>query len=147
MNRLRVLVLGPDCNPEQVSIHVCFFYAAALAQLHDVTLAVRAPSEEPVRRAQAPFCTIEVVLCPGLIGSLPGVCGRVFKYNYRTQVLTAFIYPFSVAFEWDAWRRLRPRIFAGDFDVVLRVCRCPGLSESFRFLPADGTYTFRDWAA
>ena len=40
MSRLRILVLGPDCNPEGVSIpFVTYSHAAALAELHDVTLA------------------------------------------------------------------------------------------------------------
>ena len=39
MSRLRILVLEPDCTPERVSIAlVTFSHAAALAQLHDVTL-------------------------------------------------------------------------------------------------------------
>ena len=47
MNRLRILVLGPDCNPEGISIpYVTYSHAAALAQLHDVTLVVRATVEE-----------------------------------------------------------------------------------------------------
>ncbi len=42
MGRLRVLVLGPDCNPDEVSIpFVTYSHAAALAQLHDVTLVAR----------------------------------------------------------------------------------------------------------
>ena len=44
MSRLRILVLGPDCDPERVSIpFVTYSHAAALAELHDVTLAARAP--------------------------------------------------------------------------------------------------------
>jgi hypothetical protein len=43
MSRLRILVLGPDCDPEMVSIpFVSYCHAAALAQLHDVTLVVGA---------------------------------------------------------------------------------------------------------
>ena len=34
---------------------------------------------------------------------------------------TAFGYPFAMAFEWQAWRQLRRRIAAREFDVVLRV--------------------------
>jgi hypothetical protein len=50
------LVLGQDSNPEQVGIPlVTYSNAAALAQLHDVTLAVRLPVEDAVRRAKAPF--------------------------------------------------------------------------------------------
>jgi hypothetical protein len=52
MSRLRTLVLGPDCHPEQVSIpYVTYSHAAALAQLHDVTLVVRSTVEDDVRRA------------------------------------------------------------------------------------------------
>lgn len=37
MSRLRILLLGPDCDPEQVSIRfVSYCHAAALPQLHDV---------------------------------------------------------------------------------------------------------------
>ena len=56
MNPLRILVLAPDCNPEGISMpFVTYSHAAALAQLHDVTLVIRSPSEAPVRRANAPF--------------------------------------------------------------------------------------------
>jgi glycosyltransferase involved in cell wall biosynthesis len=100
---------------------VAYSNAAALARLHDVTLVVRSPSEDSVRRAKAPFRTIEVVRMPLLERIYAWSLRRIFKYNYDTQVLTAFGYPFSLAFEWRAWRQLRRRIFAGEFDVVLRV--------------------------
>ncbi len=122
MSRLRILVLGPDCNPEQVSMpFVTYSHAAALAQLHDVMLVVRSPVEDAVRRAMAPFRTIEVVRMPLLERIYAWSLRRIFRYNYNNQALTAFCYPFFLAFEWRAWRQLRHRIFAGEFDVVLRV--------------------------
>jgi glycosyltransferase involved in cell wall biosynthesis len=122
VSRLRVLVLGPDCNPEQVSMpYVTFSHAVALAQLHDVTLAVRAPSEVPVRRAKAPFCTIEVIRMPWLDRLYAWSLRRIFKYNFNNQALTASLYPLYLAFEWRAWRQLRHRILAGEFDAVLRI--------------------------
>ena len=67
MSRLRILLLAPDCNPEQVSMpYVTYSHAAALAQLHDVTLVVGSPIEAPVRRAKAPFHSIEVIRMPML---------------------------------------------------------------------------------
>src|SRR5436309_2067965 len=37
MNRLRILLLVPDCNPEGVSMpYVTYSHAAALAQAHDI---------------------------------------------------------------------------------------------------------------
>src|SRR3989442_280273 len=135
MSRLRILLLAPDCNPEQVSIpYVTYSHAAALAQLHDVALVIGSPSEDPVRRAKAPFRTIEVVRMPLLERIYAWSLRRIFKYNYDTQVLTAFGYPFSVAFEWYAWRQLRRRIFAREFDVVLRIMpMTPVLPSPFAF--------------
>ena len=53
MSRLRILLLGPDCNPERVSIpFVTYSHAAALAQLHDVTMVVRSRVEDAMRRAE-----------------------------------------------------------------------------------------------
>ena len=61
MSRLRILVLAPDSNPEKVSIpYVTYSHAAALAQLHDVSLVVGSSVEDPVRRAKAPFRSVEV---------------------------------------------------------------------------------------
>ena len=52
MKRLRVLLLGPDCHPAQQSIpFVTYSHAAALAQLHDVTL-VAAPHVDGFRKVR-----------------------------------------------------------------------------------------------
>ena len=122
MNRLRILLLAPDCDPERVSMpYVTYCHAAALAQLHDVTLVVRPPSEDPVRRANAPFRKVEVVRLPWLDRIYAWSLRWIFRYNFNNQALTASIYPLYLAFEWRAWRQLRHRIFAGEFDVVLRI--------------------------
>jgi len=144
MSRLRILLLAPDCNPETVSIpFVTYSHAAALAKLHEVSLVIGSPVEEPVRRAKAPFHTIEVVRMPLLERIYAWSLRRIFKFNYDTQVLTAFGYPFSLAFEWRAWRQLRRRIFAGEFDVVLRVLpMTPSLPSPFAFFLRKGPIPF-----
>jgi len=144
MKRLRILVLGPYCDPEAVSMpYVTYSHAAALAQLHDVALAVESRHEENVRRAKAPFRTIEVVRMRLLEHIYAWSLRRIFKYNFDTQVLTAFTYPFAVAFEWFAWRQLRHRIFAGEFDVVLRVLpMTPVLPSPFAFFLRKGPIPF-----
>ena len=144
MSRLRILLLAPGSNPDAISMpYVTYSHAAALAQLHDVALVIGSPSEDPVRRAKAPFRTIEVVRMPLLDRLYAWSLRRIFKYNYDTQVLTAFGYPFSVAFEWYAWRQLRRRIFAGEFDVVLRVMpMTPVLPSPFAFFLRKGPIPF-----
>jgi glycosyltransferase involved in cell wall biosynthesis len=123
--------------------YVTYSHAAALAQLHDVALVIGSPTEDPVRRAKAPFRTIEVVRMPLLERIYAWSVRRIFKSNYDTQVLTAFGYPFSLAFEWHAWRQLRRRIFAGEFDVVLRVMpMTPVLPSPFAFFLRKGPIPF-----
>jgi glycosyltransferase involved in cell wall biosynthesis len=68
---------------------------------------------------------------------------KIFKYNYDTQVLTAFSYPFSLAFEWYAWRQLRHRIFAGNFDLILRLLpMSPVLPSPFAYFLRKGPIPF-----
>jgi glycosyltransferase involved in cell wall biosynthesis len=123
--------------------YVTYSHAAALAELHDVALVVGPSSEAPVRRANAPFRSIEVVAMPLLERIHAWSLRRIFKHNYDTQVLTAFGYPFSLAFEWYAWRQLRRRIFAGDFDVVLRIMpMTPVLPSPFAFFLRRGPIPF-----
>jgi glycosyltransferase involved in cell wall biosynthesis len=144
MSRLRILVLAPESNPEQVSIpFVTYCHAAALAKLHDVSFVIGSPVEDSVRRANTPFRTIEVVRMPLLERIHAWSLRRIFKYNYDTQWLTAFGYPFSLDFEWYAWRQLRHRIFAGEFDVVLRLMpMTPTLPSPFAFFLRKGPIPF-----
>jgi glycosyltransferase involved in cell wall biosynthesis len=144
MSRLRILLLGSDCNPEEVSIpYVTYSHAAALAELHDVTLLARETVEGALRRAKASFRSIEIVRTPRLDRIFAWCFRNIFRSNYDSQLLTAFRYPLSVAFEWQAWRQLRQRIFKGDFDVVLRlVPMTPSMPSPFAFFLRKGPIPF-----
>ena len=122
MSRLRILLLAPDCNPDSIcGPLISYSQAEALAQLHDVTLVVRSPVEDAVRRRQGPFHAIEVVRLAWLENVYAWTLLKIFKNDYRSQALTALGYPFAVAFEWGVWRHMRNRIIAGEFDVALRL--------------------------
>jgi glycosyltransferase involved in cell wall biosynthesis len=144
MKRLRILLLGPDCNPEEVSIpFVTYSHAAALAQLHDVTLVARSCVEDALRRAKAPFRAVEVVRMPLLDRIFDWCFRRIFKSNYATQKVTVFRYPFALAFEWRAWQQLRRRISAGEFDLVLRLVPMASVLPSpFAFFLRKGPVPF-----
>jgi glycosyltransferase involved in cell wall biosynthesis len=144
MSRLRILVLAPDSNPEKLSIaYVTYSHAAALAELHDISLVVRSSNEDPVRRAKAPFHSIEVVRMPWLERIYAWSFRRIFRSNFASQAVTAFGYPFALAFEWRAWRQLRRRIFAGEFDVVLRLVPMTAVLPSpFAFFLRNGPIPF-----
>lgn len=143
-SRARILVLGPSCDPEAISIsYVTYSHAAALAKLHDVTLAVGAPVEKRVRNASAEFRDIEVVRMPLLERIYSWSLRRIFRHNFTSQALTAFGYPFSLAFEWNAWRQLRRRILTGEFDIVLRLLPMSAVIPSpFAFFLRKGPIPF-----
>jgi glycosyltransferase involved in cell wall biosynthesis len=144
MSRLRLLLLAPFCDPDATSMPlVAYAHAAALAELHDVTLVIGAPVERNVRRAQGPFRAFEVIRMPRLERVYDWVLRRIFKYNFSSQALTAFGYPFFVAFEWSAWRQLRPRLRSGEFDIVLRLLPMTAVLPSvFAFFLGKGPVPF-----
>src|SRR5207237_8799312 len=101
MSRLRILSLAPGCSPEEVSMpYVTYSHAAALAQLHDVTLVLGSPTEEAVRRAKAPFHRIEVVRMPSTERIYAWSFRRIFTGNYDSQAVTAVAYLRSSASLW-----------------------------------------------
>jgi glycosyltransferase involved in cell wall biosynthesis len=141
LSRLRILVLAPDANPESISVNlVCYRHAEALAQLHEVTLVGRSCYEEALRRKQSPFHAIEAISMPWLDRGFAWMVRRIFKNNFHSRALTAFSYPFSIAFEWYAWRRMRTRIIAGEFDIALR------LSPIVSVLPSAFPFFVRNWS-
>src|SRR5215218_8644820 len=100
MNRLRILVLAPDANPEGTcGPLLSFSQAEALAELHDVTLVIRSPGEENVRRRQGLLHAIEVVRLPRLEALYAWSIRRIFRNQFTSRGLTALLYPLSVAFE------------------------------------------------
>jgi glycosyltransferase involved in cell wall biosynthesis len=142
--RLRILLLAPGCNPEGITIPLeGYSQAEALARLHDVTLVTRPSSEDALHRAKAPFRAVEVIRMAWLEHIEAWALRRVFKFDYRSQVLTAFGVPFSLAFEWYTWRRMRSRIMAGEFDVVLRLLPLSTVCPSpFAFFLRKGPIPF-----
>jgi glycosyltransferase involved in cell wall biosynthesis len=144
MSGLRILLLAPDANPEGTcGPLLSFSQAEALAQLHDVTLVIRASGEGNVRRRQGPLSSIEVIRLPRLEGIYAWSIRWIFRNQFTSRGLTAFLYPFSVAFEWQAWRQTRARIRAGEYDVVLRLLPVPAVLPSpFAFFLRNGPIPF-----
>jgi len=119
---LRILLLAPGSDPNGITGPLIgYSHSEALARLHAVTVVIHRQNEEAVRCAQPPFHAIEVVSLPWLDRIYAWCFRRIFRNNYRSQVLTAFNYLFCLAFERRAWRQTRSRIRAGEYDVVLRL--------------------------
>jgi glycosyltransferase involved in cell wall biosynthesis len=144
MSRLRILVLAPDADPEGTCGPLLgFSQAEALARFHDVTLVVRSSREENVRRRQGPLHSVEVIRQPSLDRIYAWSFRWIFKNDFTGRALTAFNYPFSVAFEWQAWRQVRDRIRAGEYDVVLRLLPVSAVLPSpFAFFLRNGPVPF-----
>ena len=144
MSKLRILVLVPEGNPDSFSSAlVGYSHSEALARLHVVTLAIRVCNEEAVRRKQAHFHAIEAISLPWLDRIDAWIFRWILKNDYAAQARTAFQYPFSLAFEWYVWRRMRAQIMAGDFDVVLRLTPITSVLPSlFAYLLRRGPIPF-----
>jgi glycosyltransferase involved in cell wall biosynthesis len=144
MSRLRILVLAPDADPEGTcGPLLSFSQSEALARLHDVTLVIRSSREKSVRRRQGPLHSIEIIRLPRLEGIYAWSIRWLFRNQFTSRALTAFGYPFAVAFEWQAWRQIRARIRSGEYDVVLRLLPVPAVLPSpFAFFLRNGPVPF-----
>jgi len=144
MSRLRILLLAPDASPESIcGPLIGYSQAIALARLHDVTIAVRSSREEALRRRQGSLHSVEVIRLPRLERIYAWCLRWIFKNNYNSHYLQAFEYPFSIAFEWQAWRQMRARIMASEFDIVLRLLPVVTVMPSpFAFFLRSGPVPF-----
>jgi glycosyltransferase involved in cell wall biosynthesis len=144
MSRLSIVVLAQGANPDSIcGPLIAYSQAQALARLHDVTLVIGASNEEVVRRKQGALHSVEVIKLPLIDRAFAWSVKRVFKNNYNNQLLQAFIRPFSLLFEWQAWRQMRARIKDGEFDVVLRLLPISMINVSpFAFFLRNGPIPF-----
>jgi glycosyltransferase involved in cell wall biosynthesis len=141
---LRILLLAPGSNPDGITGPLIgYSHGEALARLHAVTLVIRRDNEAAVRSKQSPFRAIEVISLPRLDRVYAWCFRWIFRNNYRSQVLTAFNYVFCLAFEWRAWRQMRNRIRAREFDVVVRLLPISSVLPSpFAFFLRRGPIPF-----
>jgi glycosyltransferase involved in cell wall biosynthesis len=122
VKRLKILALAPDANPESISTSlVCYKHAEALSRLHSVTLVTRLSNEDALRRAKAPFNSIETISNGWLDRWVAWVLRAIFKNDRHSRALTPFFYPMSIAYERRAWKQMKARIKGGEFDVILRL--------------------------
>jgi glycosyltransferase involved in cell wall biosynthesis len=144
MNRLRIILLAHAANPDSFSSPlVGYSHSEALARLHSVTLLVGSSSEKAIGQRSHPFHRVEVIRLPWLDRINSWCFQWVFKGRYTSQALTAFSIPFYLAFEWRAWRLLRGRIKAGEFDAVVRLMPITAVVPSlFPFLLRRGPIPF-----
>lgn len=122
MKRLRILVLAQQANPDWISVPlVGYQHAAALAEIHDVTLVTHFANIDAIQKRKAPYKDVSSISL-GFWETFYAWCFlHIFKGNHGSQILTAFRIPFYWGFEWLAWKRYKARLKAGDFDLVLRV--------------------------
>jgi glycosyltransferase involved in cell wall biosynthesis len=96
-----------------------------------------------MRRHQGAVHSLEVIRLAWLERMYAWIIHWVFRDSYYNYVLQAFFYPFSVMLEWQAWRQTRSRIWAGEFDIVLRLLPAATYASSpFAFFLRNGPVPF-----
>jgi glycosyltransferase involved in cell wall biosynthesis len=122
-NKLRVLVLADDCNPEWPSLPVVGYKAArAIADYADVTVATHVRNRPNLERSGFGRAQVEYIdneyIAKGMYKLNTWLRGGN-QVGWTTHI--ALNYPSYLAFEWEVWRRFRPALEAGQFDVVHRL--------------------------
>lgn len=122
MNALRLLLIAESNNPEWTSVPlVSHNHASALAKLHHVTLVTHQINQPAIERHPVGYREVLFLKFPLIDRVLDWMFDHVFKGDFGSQALTLVRIPFYIAFERRAWRTLKTRLAAREFDVVMRL--------------------------
>jgi glycosyltransferase involved in cell wall biosynthesis len=120
--RLRVVALAQLCNPEWVSGPlVGWNHALALTRHADVHLVTHSMNREGIERSSWPKDRVTFIELGRYEQVRDFITKRVFKVDHTTQMYTAVSIPFHWKYEGLIWQTLKPRLQAGEFDIVHRI--------------------------
>lgn len=119
---MKVLILAEQCNPEWPSLPIVGYKAAiSIANLIDCTIVTHIRNKENIKKINPK--NVEIIYIDNEYIAKP--IYRLSKLIRGSEggwtTAMAFNYPSYLAFEWEAWKKLKPRINTGEFDVIHRV--------------------------
>ena len=122
-DRLRVLTLADDCNPEWHSLPaLAYNYILNLSNHLDVVLVTQIRNKPNIGKAG--LNNAEVIYL-----DTENIAAPIYKLssflsgdpNKAMTLKVAFSYPSNLAFEWVFWQRFKEDLCNGNFDIVHRV--------------------------
>jgi glycosyltransferase involved in cell wall biosynthesis len=121
-NRLRVLILADECNPEWPSLPIVGYkYARALAAICDVVLVTHIRNRPAIEKAcdglKVVYIDTERLAAP--MYKLATFLRGGDAVAWSTGMIMNYL-PY-LAFERQAWKLFRKRLKAGEFDLVHRI--------------------------
>lgn len=120
---MRVLLLANDCNPEWPSLPVVGYNACrGIAEHVDVVVATHVRNTENIDKkgfgkAKVEYIDNEYIASP-MYKTATWLRGGS-SVGWTTNI--AMQYPPYLAFEYEAWKRFKKQLKAGEFDIVHRV--------------------------
>lgn len=119
---MKVLILAEQCNPEWPSLPIVGYKAAlSIANIIDCTIVTHIRNKENIEKINPPNVEIIYIDNEYLAKPIYKLSKLIRGSEGGWTTAMAFNYPSYLAFEWEAWKKLKPRINAGEFDVIHRV--------------------------
>ena len=120
--RLKVLILADECNPEWPSLPIVGYkYARAIAAHCDVTIATHVRNRENIEAAahglDVVYLDTEYVAAP--MFKLARWLRGGEEVAWSTSMMMSYL-PY-LAFEREVWKHFKPALGAGEFDIVHRI--------------------------
>ncbi len=119
---MKVLILADQCNPEWPSLPLVGYKASLeISKIVDAVIVTHIRNKENIERNG--FGNAEVIFIDNEYIAKP--VHKLSKFIRGNEggwtIAMALAYPSYLAFEWEAWKTLKHRIIAGEFDVIHRV--------------------------
>lgn len=122
MSKMRVLLLAEDCNPDWPSLPIVGYQMVkALSSLVELKLATHVRNRRALEPAlpgvDITYIDNEYVAAP--MFEIAKWVRRGTQANWSAAI--AFAYPSAIAFDYEVYRRFKPELAAGEFDLVHRL--------------------------
>jgi glycosyltransferase involved in cell wall biosynthesis len=120
---MRVLILSESCNPEWPSLPIVAHNACmSIADHADVVVATHIRNKPVLDRTGVGKAKIVYIDNEYIAAPLSKLAKRLRGgTDYAWTLAVAMAWPDQVAFEWEAWKRFKPELQRGEFDVVHRM--------------------------
>lgn len=119
---MRVLMLADHCNPEWPSLPIVAYKAiVAIAELADVTVVTSVRNRVNITKHGFGAAKVEYIDTEYIAAPIHKFASFIRGDEGAWTTVVALTYPSYIAFERDSYRRFRPQLQAGEFDLVHRM--------------------------
>jgi glycosyltransferase involved in cell wall biosynthesis len=121
-NKLNVVLLAEQCNPEWPSLPIVGYKTCKeIAKIVNVTLVTHIRNKKQIEEEKFQWKNIIYIDNEYIANPIHKLLNFIRGDEGAWTTVQAMYYPTYLAFEWEAWKQLKTKIKAGEYDIIHRI--------------------------